>query len=79
MRILLSRCMTDFWVVFLLHDVFNPLDGKLLVSAGQDIDEDIAKAKRKSPLEGVEIRSVLTCENQRGVCTLCYGRNLGNW
>lgn len=59
-----------------LHDVFNPLNGELLVGAGQDIDEDIAKAIEESPLEGVEIRSVLTCENQRGVCALCYGRNL---
>jgi DNA-directed RNA polymerase subunit beta' len=46
------------------------------VAAGQDIDEDIAKAIEESPLEGIEIRSVLTCENQRGVCALCYGRNL---
>ncbi|RZK48740.1 MAG: DNA-directed RNA polymerase subunit beta', partial [Pedobacter sp.] len=50
-----------------LHDVFNPLDGKLLVSAGEDINEEIAKTIDESPLEGIEIRSVLTCENKRGV------------
>jgi DNA-directed RNA polymerase subunit beta' len=59
-----------------LHDVFDPINGEILVSAGQDIDEDIANAIEASPLEGIEIRSVLTCESQRGVCALCYGRNL---
>jgi DNA-directed RNA polymerase subunit beta' len=58
--------------------VYNPLNGELLVGAGEDINEDIAKAIEESPLEGVEIRSVLTCENKRGVCALCYGRNLAS-
>ncbi len=59
-----------------LHDVYDPLTNKLLVSAGQDIEEDIAHNIANSPLEGIEIRSVLTCESKRGVCALCYGRNL---
>ncbi|WP_462266510.1 DNA-directed RNA polymerase subunit beta' [Mucilaginibacter sp.] len=61
-----------------LHDVFDPITNELLVSAGQDITEDIGKAIENSPLEGVEIRSVLTCESKRGVCALCYGRNLAS-
>jgi DNA-directed RNA polymerase subunit beta' len=61
-----------------LHDVHDPITGDLLVSAGQDIDEDIAKNIENSPLEGIEIRSVLTCESKRGVCALCYGRNLAS-
>ena len=61
-----------------LHDVYNPLNGELLVAAGQDIDEDVAKTIEESPLEGIEIRSVLTCESKRGVCALCYGRNLAS-
>ncbi|WDF54470.1 DNA-directed RNA polymerase subunit beta' [Mucilaginibacter sp. KACC 22063] len=61
-----------------LHDVFDPINNELLVSAGQDIDEDIAKRIENSPLEGIEIRSVLTCESKRGVCALCYGRNLAS-
>ncbi|CAM3855030.1 DNA-directed RNA polymerase subunit beta' [Mucilaginibacter galii] len=61
-----------------LHDVFDPLTSELLVSAGQDITEDIAKSIENSPLEGIEIRSVLTCESKRGVCALCYGRNLAS-
>ncbi len=59
-----------------LHDVFDPISNELLVSAGQDIDEDIAHNIENSALEGIEIRSVLTCESKRGVCALCYGRNL---
>jgi len=61
-----------------LHDVHDPITGDLLVSAGQDIDEEIAKNIENSPLEGIEIRSVLTCESKRGVCSLCYGRNLAS-
>lgn len=61
-----------------LYDVFDPITNELLVSAGQDIEEDIAKAIENSPLEGIEIRSVLTCESKRGVCALCYGRNLAS-
>ncbi len=59
-----------------LHDVYDPLTNELLVAANQDIDEDIARKIENSPLEGIEIRSVLTCESVRGVCALCYGRNL---
>jgi DNA-directed RNA polymerase subunit beta' len=61
-----------------LHEVHDPITGELLVSAGQDIEEDIAKKIENSPLEGIEIRSVLTCESKRGVCALCYGRNLAS-
>ena len=59
-----------------LHDVYDPLSNELLVSAGEDIEEAIARKIENSPLEGIEIRSVLTCESKRGVCALCYGRNL---
>jgi len=61
-----------------LHDVFDPITNQLLVSAGQDITEEIGKTIENSPLEGIEIRSVLTCESKRGVCALCYGRNLAS-
>ncbi|MDB5017623.1 MAG: DNA-directed polymerase subunit beta, partial [Mucilaginibacter sp.] len=61
-----------------LHDVLDPITNELLVSAGHDITEEIAKNIENSPLEGIEIRSVLTCESKRGVCALCYGRNLAS-
>ncbi|WP_353184858.1 DNA-directed RNA polymerase subunit beta' [Parapedobacter lycopersici] len=59
-----------------LHDVYDPISGELLVAADQDIDEQIAAKIENSAVEGLEIRSVLTCESKRGVCALCYGRNL---
>ena len=59
-----------------LHDVYDPLTNDLLVTAGEDIEEHVAVKIENSALEGIEIRSVLTCESKRGVCGLCYGRNL---
>ena len=59
-----------------LNDVIHPLTGEVICKAGQEITEDIAEAIEKSPLESVEIRSVLTCEARHGVCAKCYGRNL---
>ncbi|ATV25998.1 DNA-directed RNA polymerase subunit beta' [Prevotella intermedia] len=59
-----------------VHDVINPSTGELIVAAGEEITEGKAKIIDESPLEMVEIRSVLTCESKRGVCKKCYGRNL---
>ena len=59
-----------------VHDIFNPSTGKLIVAAGEEITEDIAQEIENSPIESVEIRSVLTCESKKGVCMKCYGRNL---
>ena len=59
-----------------LNDVIHPLTGEVICKAGEEITESIAEAIEKSPLESVEIRSVLTCEARRGVCAKCYGRNL---
>ncbi len=61
-----------------LDDLRHPLDGKILVKAGQEIDESSAAAISQSGLEKVRIRSVLTCESTRGVCARCYGRNLAS-
>jgi DNA-directed RNA polymerase subunit beta' len=59
-----------------VHDVIHPTTGELLVAAGDEITEDIAQKIQESPIESVEIRSVLTCESKHGVCAKCYGRNL---
>ena len=59
-----------------VHDIIHPTTGELLVHAGEEITEPIAKAIEESPIESVEIRSVLTCESKKGVCMKCYGRNL---
>ena len=59
-----------------VHDVYHPQTGELIVNSGEQITEDIAAVIAASPIEEVEIRSVLTCEQKKGVCTKCYGRNL---
>ena len=59
-----------------VHDVINPTTGKVIVAAGEEITEPIAAEIEASPIESVEIRSVLTCESKHGVCMKCYGRNL---
>ncbi|MDA0875570.1 MAG: DNA-directed RNA polymerase subunit beta', partial [Bacteroidetes bacterium] len=61
-----------------VHEVSDPLTGETLVEANQLIDEEKARAIAETSIEEVEIRSVLTCESRRGVCALCYGRNLGS-
>ncbi|MGP1436974.1 MAG: DNA-directed RNA polymerase subunit beta' [Phocaeicola sp.] len=59
-----------------VHDIIHPTSGKLIVAAGEEITEEIAQEIEDSPIESVEIRSVLTCEAKHGVCAKCYGRNL---
>jgi DNA-directed RNA polymerase subunit beta' len=59
-----------------VHDIIHPSTGELICAAGEEITEDKVAAIEASPIESVEIRSVLTCESRRGVCMKCYGRNL---
>ncbi|MCT8338430.1 DNA-directed RNA polymerase subunit beta' [Flavobacteriaceae bacterium TK19130] len=59
-----------------LNDVYDPLSKELLIAAGDHITEEIAEKIGNSALESVEVRSPLTCEAKRGVCSQCYGRNL---
>ena len=59
-----------------LDDVCDPIDGELLVQAGSLIDDESAEAIEVSGLQMARIRSVLTCEAKRGLCQMCYGRNL---
>ncbi|MBO4597386.1 MAG: DNA-directed RNA polymerase subunit beta' [Bacteroidaceae bacterium] len=59
-----------------VHDIIHPSTGELIVASGEEITEEIAQKIEDSPIESVEIRSVLTCESKHGVCKKCYGRNL---
>jgi len=61
-----------------VHNVYHPQTGELLVKSGEEVNEDVATIIEESPIEMVEIRSVLTCESKKGVCALCYGRNLAS-
>ncbi len=59
-----------------VHDVYHPISGELIVKAGDEFTEDVCRKIDNSPIDRVEMRSVLTCEAQRGVCSKCYGRSL---
>ncbi|MCM1355816.1 MAG: DNA-directed RNA polymerase subunit beta' [Staphylococcus sp.] len=59
-----------------VHDIIDPTNGELIVAAGEEINDIAADRINDSPIESVEIRSVLTCESKKGVCAKCYGRNL---
>ncbi len=59
-----------------VHDITHPTEGHVIVASGEEITEEVAEQIQNSPIERVEIRSVLTCESKKGVCAKCYGRNL---
>ena len=61
-----------------VHDIIDPQTEEIIVRAGEEINDAAADRIDASPIESVEIRSVLTCEAKRGVCAKCYGRNLAN-
>jgi DNA-directed RNA polymerase subunit beta' len=58
------------------EDIYDPMTGELILGVGQEITEALGNAVQAAGIERVKIRSVLTCEARRGVCALCYGRNL---
>ena len=61
-----------------VHDIYHPQTGELIINSGDEFTEEISTLIEESPIEAVEIRSVLTCESRRGVCSKCYGRNLAS-
>jgi DNA-directed RNA polymerase subunit beta' len=60
------------------EDIRDPFSDEVIVRAGTEIDEELAGRIEDAGLERVKIRSVLTCEAKRGVCVMCYGRNLAS-
>ncbi len=60
------------------EDVYDPITNDLIVSAGDEINEEAAAVVDMAAIDGIKIRSVLTCETPRGVCAKCYGRNLAS-
>src|SRR5690625_5791815 len=67
------------WVIgrVSILEIKDPITYEHICSANQLIDEKIAKKIAETSIEEVEIRSVLTCETERGVCARCYGRDMG--
>jgi DNA-directed RNA polymerase subunit beta' len=59
------------------EDVRDPLTGEIIVQSTTEINEELAQKIEDSGLERVRIRSALTCDTKRGICVMCYGRNLG--
>jgi DNA-directed RNA polymerase subunit beta' len=58
-------------------DVLDPHTGEVLVEMDEEITEEKVEAIEAAGIDQVKIRSVLTCEAKRGVCAMCYGRDLG--
>jgi DNA-directed RNA polymerase subunit beta' len=61
---------------YTLHDIYHPEKDELILEAASYVDDKTAKYIEECGIEAVTIRSVLTCETKRGVCTKCYGKNL---
>ncbi|NVO33036.1 DNA-directed RNA polymerase subunit beta' [Hymenobacter lapidiphilus] len=61
-----------------VHDIVDPLTDEVILTAGDEITEEITRRVDATSIESVEIRSVLTCESKRGICAKCYGRNLAS-
>lgn len=59
-----------------LDDVIDPISGEVIVSANVEINEALVEKIENAGVEKVRIRSVLTCQTRRGICVLCYGRDL---
>ncbi len=59
-----------------LEDVKDPFTGEIIVGANQEITEELVQKIEDAGLERIKIRSVLTCQSKRGVCVMCYGRDL---
>jgi DNA-directed RNA polymerase subunit beta' len=60
-----------------LEDIVDPFTGKVLVNADEEIVEEKVDLIDEAGIDRVLIRSVLTCQSKRGVCSMCYGRDLG--
>jgi DNA-directed RNA polymerase subunit beta' len=59
-----------------LEDIRDPFTDEVIIRGNDEIDEALAERIEDSGIDRVKIRSVLTCKSRRGVCALCYGRDL---
>jgi DNA-directed RNA polymerase subunit beta' len=57
-------------------NIVDPQSNKVIVKAGELIDEDAVEAVETAGLDSIRVRSVLTCRSVNGVCARCYGRDL---
>ena len=61
-----------------VDDVHDPVTDEVLVEGGTELDENKVKIVEEAGLSSIKIRSVLTCDAERGVCAKCYGRDLAH-
>src|SRR5207249_4781446 len=59
-----------------LEDIRDPFSNRVIVQVNEEIDEELVQRIEDAGLERIKIRSVLTCASRRGVCVMCYGRDL---
>ena len=59
-----------------IDDIIDPVTDEVLIAAGSEIDEDRVRIIEEAGIERVHMRSALTCKVPRGICVLCYGRDL---
>ncbi len=59
-----------------LDDVIDSVTNEILVKANDEITEDLMKKIEEAGIDRVRIRSVLTCQSKKGICSACYGRDL---
>ncbi len=57
-------------------DIIDPVTAEVLLTAGSEIDEAAVIRIEEAGIERVSIRSALTCRSLRGICAMCYGRDL---
>ena len=58
-------------------DTLHPETQDLLFSAGTLLDEDAVDTIDNLGIDEVKVRTTLNCDTRRGVCSKCYGRDLG--
>jgi len=61
-----------------VDDIVNPATKEIIVRTGEEIDELAVEKIGDVDIREVRIRSVLTCESKKGICSKCYGRNFAN-
>ena len=61
-----------------LESIVDPIDGTKILDAGKLIDSKAIEKIEKSNVYQVMVRSILTCESEKGVCAMCYGLNLAS-
>ena len=61
-----------------LEDVIDPFTGDVIVETNTQLDEELVQKIEDAGIDRIKIRSVLTCQAKRGICAMCYGRDLAS-